>query len=186
MIYLQMIDIEEDKRKFVLLYELYRNLLLHISYDVLNDYQLAEDALHEAFIKIAQNMSKISDVHSLKTKRYLITITKNAAIDIYRQRKARQRMEIYVDELTEEDLPIIYPEPATDGDILDILTNLPAIYRDVFILKYSSLLDNSEIAKLLRISESTVRQRISRGKIIAQNELNKSGGNHRGNKNLDR
>ena len=73
MIYLMIIDSEENKRKFVVLYEKYRYLLMKVAYDVLGDNYLAEDAVHEAFIKVTKNMEKIGDVNSQETKRYLIT-----------------------------------------------------------------------------------------------------------------
>lgn len=156
MIYLMMIDAEEDKQKFAILYETYRHLMMKVALNVLKDTFLAEDAVHEAFIKIAKNMEKIGEIDATATKRYLLTITKNATIAIYRKRNHQFQREIYVD----------------DG-ILDILRCLPVKYRDVFLLKYSGNMDNDEIAKVLNITEGTIRQRLSRGKIMIQEALNK-------------
>lgn len=167
-----MIDTEEDKRKFVILYEKYRYLMLKVAYDVLGDNYLAEDAVHEAFIKVALNMGKVGDVNTQETKRYLITITKNATIDIYRKRSTRMRREIFVDELNENEVPLTYVETDVDNRVLDILKNLPVKYRDVFLLKYSSKMDNDEIADLLKISEGTLRQRLARGKEMIQETVN--------------
>ena len=58
-----------------------------------------------------------------------------------------------------------------DNEVLDILKNLPDIYRDIFLLKYSSCLDNKEISDILRIPEGTIRQRIARGKEMIQKAL---------------
>ena len=66
-----------------------------------------------------------------------------------------------------------YMETDVDGQILDILSRLPVKYRDVFLLKYSSEMNNREIAKILDISEGTIRQRLARGKIIIQEEINR-------------
>lgn len=170
--YLMIMDKDENKRKFVTLYEKYRYLMMKVAYDVLGDNYLAEDAVHEAFIKIEKNMTKIGDVDAQKTKRYLITITKNATIDIYRKRKIQMKREIFVDELGEENLPLSYMKTNSDSRILDILKNLPVKYRDVFLLKYSSKLDNNEIAEMLNISEGAVRQRLSRGKVMLQKAIN--------------
>lgn len=164
MIYFMMIDSEEDKSKFVVLYEKYRYLVMKVAHDVLGDNYLAEDAAHEVFIKVAKNMGKIGDAGSQETKRYLITIAKNSAIDIYRKRHIQMKKEIFVDELGEEEVPLTYMETDMDNHVLDILKNLPPNYRDVFLLKYSSRLENSEIAELLAISEANVRKRLSRGK----------------------
>lgn len=163
-----MIDVEEDKRKFIILYEKYKYLMMKVAHDVLSDNYLAEDAVHEAFIKVALNMDKIRDVNAQETKRYLITITKNATIDIYRKRSVQMRREIFVNELGENEEPLIYVETDVDNRVLDILKNLPVKYRDVFLLKYSSKMDNDEIADLLKISEGTLRQRLARGKKMIQ------------------
>ena len=44
------------------------------------------------------------------------------------------------------------------------IKHMPELYRDVFLLKYSSGYENREIADILEISEASVRKRISRGK----------------------
>lgn len=173
MIFLLMIDTPEDKGKFACLYEKYKYLMWKIAMDVLNDRFSAEDAVHNAFINLAMHMEDIGEPDSLKTKRYLITVAKNAAIDIYRKKSRRMKREIYIDELGEEDLPIAYMETDSDNDVLDILKNLPIKYRDVFLLKYSAHLENSEIARLCGIQEGTVRQRIARGKLLIESEIQK-------------
>lgn len=173
MIFLMMIDTPEDKRKFAVLYEKYRYLMQKVATDVLNDRLLAEDAVHNAFVSLAAHMDKIGNPDSPQTKRYLITITKHAAVDIYRKKKLQMYREVYMDELEEEDVPASYMETDMENGVLDILKNLPAKYRDIFLLKYSSCLENSEIASLCGIKESTVRQRISRGKIMIEAALEK-------------
>lgn len=162
-----------DKQKFAILYETYRHLMMKVALNVLKDTFLAEDAVHEAFIKIAKNMEKIGEIDATATKRYLLTITKNATIDIYRKRNHQFQREIYVDELEECNVPVTYAATDVDDGILDILRCLPVKYRDVFLLKYSGNMDNDEIAKVLNITEGTARQRLSRGKIMIQEALNK-------------
>lgn len=165
------IDSPEEKRVFVVIYEKYRYLMMKVAHDVLKDNFLAEDAVHEAFIKIAHNMQNIHDVESVETKRYLIIVAKNAAIDIYRSRKKQMKEEMFIDELGEDAGPITYLKTDIDNEILDILKNLPVKYRDVFLLKYSNHMSNAEISKILNRSEGTIRQRIARGKLIIKEEI---------------
>nr|WP_300851473.1 RNA polymerase sigma factor [uncultured Acetatifactor sp.] len=171
MIFLLMIDTPEDKRKFVILYEKYRYLMHKVAMDVLHDCFSAEDAVQNAFVNLVMHMDDIGDPESLQTKRYLITIVKNAAVDIYRKKNVRMQREAYIDELKEEDMPVSYMETDIENEVLDILKNLPIKYRDVFLLKYSAHLENSEIARLCGIQEGTVRQRIARGKILIEEAL---------------
>lgn len=171
MLFLMMIDTAEDKRKFEILYEKYRSLMMKVAVDVLHDNYLAEDAVHNAFLKIAQNMSKIKELESLETKRYLVIIVKNASIDIYRKRSKQMKQEIFLDELGDNILPVTDMGTEEDNKVLDVLIGLPVKYRDVFLLKYSSCLDNREISELLGIKEGAIRQRIARGKEMIEKAL---------------
>jgi RNA polymerase sigma-70 factor (ECF subfamily) len=83
------------------------------------------------------------------------------------------KRELFVDELSENEVPLTYMETDVDNRVLDILKNLPVKYRDVFLLKYSSKLDNDEIADILEISEGALRQRLARGKEMIQEAVNR-------------
>ena len=61
LIYLQIIETDEDKSKFEQIYETYRGLMFHTAFKVLTHEQDAEDAVHHAFVKIAENITKISE-----------------------------------------------------------------------------------------------------------------------------
>ena len=52
LIYLQMIESEEDKSKFEAIYNKYRYLMFSVANRVLNNQYDAEDAVHQAFISI--------------------------------------------------------------------------------------------------------------------------------------
>ena len=59
LIYLMMIDSPEDQSKFEKVYLTYKGLMYHTAFKVLNNEEDAEDAVHNAFVKIAENISKI-------------------------------------------------------------------------------------------------------------------------------
>ena len=61
MIFLMMIDTPEEKRKFVVLYEKYRHLMMKVAMDILKDPYVAEDAVHNAFLKTAKHMDCIGE-----------------------------------------------------------------------------------------------------------------------------
>lgn len=171
MFYLLLIDAEPDKRKFVIIHEKYRHLMLKVAFDVLEDFHEAEDAVQESFIKVTKNMNRIGEVHSDRTKRFLITVTKRTAIDMLRRKSARGRYETYVDEMEDVKVPVVYQETDIDSEQLDVLKNLSPKYRDVFTLKYAYCYDNKDIARILGITEVTIRQRIARGKVKIQEAL---------------
>ena len=84
LVYLMMIDSQEDQSKFEKVYLTYRGLMYHVAYKILNNKHDAEDAVHSAFIKIAENIQKIDDPVCPKTQSYVVTIVENKAIDLYR------------------------------------------------------------------------------------------------------
>lgn len=57
--YLSLLDTEEEKSKMEALYITYKGLMLKIAYDISKDYDLANDALHNAFLKIVHHLNKI-------------------------------------------------------------------------------------------------------------------------------
>lgn len=72
LIYLSLIDGEEDKSKFEQLYLSYHHLMHHVALGILKDHHKAEDAVHEAFICIEKNFFKISEVSCPQTKGFVI------------------------------------------------------------------------------------------------------------------
>ena len=85
-IYLQMIESDEDKSKFEQLYIMYKGLMFHVAMKILKNEFDAEDAVHQAFLSLIENLKKISDVKCPKTRAYTVIITERKAIDIIRSR----------------------------------------------------------------------------------------------------
>ena len=59
MIYLSMLDTEEDKDIFMQLHDEYSQVMYKKAYAILKDSSLAEDAVQESFIRIVKNFDKI-------------------------------------------------------------------------------------------------------------------------------
>ena len=51
-IYLQMIESDEDKSKFEQLYIMYKGLMFHVAMKILKNEFDAEDAVHQAFLSL--------------------------------------------------------------------------------------------------------------------------------------
>lgn len=70
LIYLQMIESNEDRSKFEQLYILYRGLMLYVAKGILRNQEDAEDAVHQAFVSIIENLRSITDINSPKTRSF--------------------------------------------------------------------------------------------------------------------
>ena len=59
--YLQMLDTPEEKIRFEQIYLKYRGLMYHVADGILHDRQEAEDAVHNAFLRIIKKFSKFQN-----------------------------------------------------------------------------------------------------------------------------
>lgn len=80
LIYLQMLETPEEKSLFEQIYLEYCGLMFHVAYEILHNEQDAEDAVHQAFVKIAENIKKIDAPVCPKTHSYVVTIVEHQAI----------------------------------------------------------------------------------------------------------
>lgn len=146
--YLAMIDSVEDQSMFEKVYNTYKGLMFHVAFKILNNEQDAEDAVHNAFVKIAENIQRIEDAVCLKTQSYVVTIAENKAIDLYRMNRRRNEA-TYIDGISD----IIIETQDAHGLEYCIL-RLSARYREIILLKYYHGFSCKEIAKQLGISEA--------------------------------
>lgn len=84
-IYLMLIDTPENISKFESIYTKYEKLLFYVAFDILKNHQSAEDAVNDAFIRIIENLDKIEEIDSPRTKRFVVIIVKNICLDMIRK-----------------------------------------------------------------------------------------------------
>ena len=169
MLYMSLIETSEEKDKFEELYHQYRALMFYCAREILKDDGLAEDDVHNAFIKIIRFLDKIDDVKCNKTKRFVVIVVENSAKDIYRKRK--HEMEVSWEEV---EMTYQFPEISQLGEVSEfeeLILNLPLSYRQIFTLKYSWGYTGKEIAQIMGVTEGSVRQKIFRGKDMLRRSL---------------
>ena len=85
LIYLQMIETEEERSKFEEIYLEYRDLLFWLADRRLHSAEDAEDAVHNVFVKAAEHIRRIEPAGP-RTKRLLVVMLENAVTDMLRKR----------------------------------------------------------------------------------------------------
>ncbi len=157
---------ERIRSKLEEIYLCYHKELFILAYEILKDYQEAEDVIHNAIIKLSNNLEKISDIKCKKTRSYLIIIVRNLSYDAYNNKK--RITSIPFDEINQ--LPI-KDEINLDEHMLKIektkeiaekLNMVHPPYADIITLRYYNELSISEISKLLNITENNASVRINR------------------------
>lgn len=148
MIYMLMVDSPADRSKFEEIYLAYRGLMYHVADDILHNHQDAEDAVHQAFVKIAEHIEEIEEAVCPKTKAYVVIIVRNKAIDHYRRKQRYPQVE-YCDAMSGKTV-----EYTGSNQLAACLAKLPEQQRDIILLKYKYGYRNEEVAKLMGLSKS--------------------------------
>lgn len=153
-----------DQNKFEQLYCNYHDLMFYRARKILDlDDYLAEDAVNEAFLRIAQNISKVEEAVSPHTKALVMRIVENTAIDMYRKRKREQGYTVALSEV--ENLTVSQPdEPWTESALKEALMRLPSSKRQVVYYKCIYGYGNKEIAELLNYTMANVEKLFNRSK----------------------
>lgn len=164
--YMAFIDDEDDREKFEIIYNEYRKRMVSTAYSILRNHEDAEDAVHEAFIRIAKNMKAIDDPKSKKTLAYVITATKNNAINIFNKNK-RNSEHIFIgdiENLTDERFFEKMSLTESYKEIVNAVELLNETYRDVMYYHFVCDMKIKDIADLLGEKPSAVQQKLIRGK----------------------
>ena len=158
LIYLALLDTEEEQLQFRDLHDRYARLLFTVARRILGNEQDAEDAVQEAFLVTAKNFSKISRLERHKMQSYLVTIVENKAIDIYRKKAAHPTQELLE---SIQGVPVDYE--GADA-VAGCLLRLPARYRAALLLQYHHGFSGRETARLMGLSEPALRKLTQRAK----------------------
>jgi len=148
------------------LYDRFGGLAFSVAYRVLGDRGLAEDVVQEAFLGVWRNAARFDPARG-SLRAWLLTSTRNLAIDRLRGRAAAQGRDIDLD--VAAGWPAAGPgsdpwrEVATGLEreaLVTALGRLPAEQRQVVELAYFGGYTHSEIAELARVSLGTVKGRM--------------------------
>lgn len=159
---------DEERTAIEKLYIKTNKVLYGYAYDILKDKGLAEDAVHEAFIRLEKNLDKIDDPDSRRTF-YLITIVENISKTMYvkRSREFASALEDYSenkeDDFESADEVLIKQEEY--ALLHEAIDHLDERYRKVMTLLYFYGMKEKEIAEELGLSISNVGVRIYRAKV---------------------
>lgn len=165
-LYMSIIDNNDEKNNFECIYDTYKDMMYYKALSILHDEYLAQDAVHDAFLKIIKNMDKFCDINCEKTKGLLVIIIRHTAIDLYRKQKVRDYVSL--DDETNYKYYSSYEPDMLSLDIAEILTKLPNKYREVLELRYTYGYSYKEIAQILGAKTQTVGMRLKRGKKLLQ------------------
>lgn len=164
-IFLDLIDDVSDKIFFEQIYENYQKQMFYIAFKVLEDEQLAEDALQNTFLRMAINIKTLRKLNETEAKYYLYVSAKNAAIDL--KKKLSKTKTVNIDDfynLKDESSGVAVESHEDIDYIVELIRKLPDKYSDVMYMRYVTGLTDKEISKALNRKLNTVHQQATRGR----------------------
>jgi RNA polymerase sigma-70 factor (ECF subfamily) len=137
--------------------------------------ELADDIAQEVFIKVYERLYSFRGESSVKT--WMLTITRNLVKDHWRSAWYRKVLPFDLP-ARDESMPSAEDEllnRETQEDVWQIVLSLPRKLREVLLLHAHHQLSYAEIARLLSLSEGTVKSRLYRARAKAAKLMDKEG-----------
>lgn len=151
------------------LIEQYQHRLLRYLVHLTSNRATAEDLFQETWIRVLEKGHQYDGKSKFAT--WLMTIAHNVAID-----RLRKRTPASLDEMRDSEDSASFEPPAKDPSPFDraaamedgariqaALGQLPAIFREVLVLRFQEQMKLEEIAQLIHIPVATVKTRLYRG-----------------------
>lgn len=155
-------DIEEVFSK-------YGVMMKNLSYSILRDYQYAEDCVQESLLVLSRNLGKLDDLDSARSKNYIYTVTKNEALTMREKilKSSRGDVQFYDEEEVNNikgdlDINAFCDERGLGEDVLEILSSLDELDKDILIYRFADGYSGKEIAEIIGREPDFVYKRIQR------------------------
>ncbi len=176
-----------DCSAFVELCERHTKKLLPGIYRITQNREDAEDVLQESLLKAFLNLKTFEGRSSFAS--WLTRIAINSALMLLRKRRG---VEISIDNAGDGSLPWLAWEPWDKTESPEALfaqrekeallrraiLRLPATFREVMELRHAYDYSTTEIARILGISVSAVKSRLSRGRVAMRASLRRRHRHH--------
>ena len=150
------------------IYRKFRDRIKGFILSRINDGDVAEDIVHDVFLKIHNKIETLRD--ESKLERWIYQIARNAVTDYYRQKRSVL--------LEQDDVPAEDPDPDGDESFKDValglesmLDTLPEHYREALRLTEFEGLTQKQLADKLGISISGAKSRVQRARALLKDEL---------------
>lgn len=148
-------------------YDRYADMLYRLALTHLGNGEDAEDAVHDVFAKFISASPSFRD--SEHEKAWFIRVTVNRCHDIYRRNSKRNHLPL-------EEAENIAHMHEDESETVKLVHSLPEKYRSVIILHYLEGYSVEETAKILSLTVSAVKMRLSRGRDYMKELIRKEEG----------
>lgn len=167
--FLAVLESEADREKFTELYEQYHGLIEKTAMRILKNQQDAEDAVQNTFVQIIRHFEKVYEIDCKNLPFWIISIVKNESLMILRKKKRVIQLEDW------DSITVKAESVAEYSELVHLFSKLPETYRAALEMRFLLEYSGKEIARRLGISESAVNTRISRGRALLREIIEREG-----------
>ncbi len=163
---------------FEILVHKYTRLGGAIAFGILGDFQLAEDAIQEAFFKAFRSLSALKN--PARFRAWFAGIVRSVAVDVLRRRRSRgsfgESGSAGLDEAPALGSPPLEQQIHDEvrHKVLETVRQLPRGDRLVIVLKYMEGLSYKEVAEAAGTTISAVESRLFRARQVLKSKLMKA------------
>lgn len=162
-VFIMAIENDDDRTFVAELYTRCQPAMLRRALSILKNESDAEEAVHEAILRVIRHLEKVRMIPRDEVLYYLVTVTETASIDLYRKRQRESRATIgnendWAEHLTDDNT-------AEQTMLLErCLAHLPQ--REIDLLNYYYILElpYKEIARLTGLTAENARMIVCRAK----------------------
>lgn len=141
-------------------YNQFSKVLMRFILGRIKDKDIADDILHDVFIKVHDNIHTLRDVNKIES--WLFQITRNRINDYFKKSKKVQTIiEEYTNEEKEENIV-----KKLSSCVEAMINYLPEPYKEALILVHLNKVPQKQLAEELGISYSGAKSRVQRGKVM--------------------
>lgn len=142
------------------LYNMFKKSVFAVAFSITSDYHLSEDCVTETFVRLTQ--VRKFDPKKGDGKGFILTIARNVALELNRSFKTESD-NVYVQCYGEADKTV------EDSIFINqLLKLLSPKQRQIVVMKCCSELTFKEIARIMKLPESTVKSRYSKAIALLQ------------------
>ena len=166
-------EIDFDKEFFETIYCRYMSLMRKIAYEITHDYNVSDDLVHDAFIKLADKLDLLQKLDERKRMAYIartirsISLDYNKKVNIRKQKKYDLPEDPFICSVSDSSITPM-EEICCINETCNVLNSMlcKLSIRDYNLLvsKYILNLKDNEISEELDIPTNNVRQYLTRAR----------------------
>lgn len=145
------------------LVERYQNNLYAVAFNICKNQEDAEDVVQDTFLQYHMSKKEFESEQHIRAWLIRVAINKAKNVTLTFWRRNKSSLEEYMETLTFEN--------QESEHLFEAVMQLPEKYRIVIHLFYYEDYSVREIGKILKISESNVKVRLSRGRMLLRETL---------------